>query len=117
LGGADWSAAEGGQAMTLEDLLAELKTVREQIESVDPNSLQADDLFILEKKIERRIAISGFDSLSEISSVSVPDLTHLRELGVELSKAIADEKKRVDLVGKILSVAKNVATVAGLPIP
>ena len=103
--------------MTFADLVRELKTVREQIEGVDPESIQADDLAILELQIQRKIAVSGFDPLTALPSVAVPGLTQLKQLGADLKKAIADEKKRVYLTNRILSVAKNAATVAGLRLP
>lgn len=102
---------------SFEDLLAELKTAREMVEGVDPNSVQADDLAILELQIQRKLAVAGFEPLSGIPSVGLPDFTQLREASVALKKAIADEERRTAIVGRILGAAKNIARVSGIPIP
>ena len=102
--------------MTFEALLAELHGVRKLIEGVDPHSIQADDLAIMELKIQRKLAVSGFEPLSAIPQVAVPDFSHLQALSVELRGATEDEQKRVALVGRIMGVAKTVVTAAGVPI-
>lgn len=104
-------------ADNLQTLLTELQSIQDELAGVDPSSAQGLDLELIALKISEKIEISGFDPLAELPSVVVPDFTRLRELSVELKKAIADEKHRVDLLGKIIGVAKTIATGVGIPIP
>lgn len=103
---------------TLNDLLAQLKEVQSSIETAGiPETAATIDLEVLELHIEEKIEMSAFDPLAAIADVAVPDFTALQGFAKDLAAEIQKEKNADALLGKILTSAKSVLSLSGLPLP
>lgn len=101
----------------LKELVEQLNSVRDAVKSAGVENEQTIDLEILALHIEQKIEMSAFDPLMAIADVAVPDFNKLRGFSRELKAEIENERKRGEILGKILSSAKSVLSLTGLPLP
>jgi hypothetical protein len=102
--------------MNLQELLNQLKTAQQKLEDANIDDSSKIRLDILIKKIKKKIIMTGFEPLTEISAVEVPDISKLPGLMDQVDVAIENEEKRKALFGTIMSIAKKGLNVIGLPI-
>jgi hypothetical protein len=102
---------------TFKELIDQLNGVRSQLKTAGISEDEAIDLEIMSLHIERQIELSAFEPLQAVAAVAVPDFTKLRAYSEELKTAIENEKRRGELIGKILASAKNILHLSGIPIP
>lgn len=105
------------QQPTLNALLEQLSTVNSAIKSAGVETAETIDLEILAEHIRVKVEMSAFDPLAALADVAVPDFTKLRGFATELRTEIENEKKRGALLGRILTSAKSVLSLSGLPLP
>ncbi len=102
--------------MNLQELFDALKKAQQKLEDANIDDLSKIDLEILIEKIRKKIIIGGFEPLTEISAVEVPDISKLPGLIDQVDVEIQNEEKRKALFGTIMSIAKKGLNVIGLPI-
>lgn len=102
--------------MNLQELFDALKKAQQKLEDADIDDLSKIDLEILIEKIRKKIIMGGFEPLTEISAVKVPDISKLPGLIDQVDVEIQNEEKRKALIGNIMSIAKKGLNIIGLPI-
>ncbi len=102
--------------MNLQELFDALKKAQQKLEDANIDDLSKIDLEILIEKIRKKIIMGGFEPLTEISAVEVPDISKLPGLIDQVDVEIQNEEKRKALFGTIMSIAKKGLNVIGLPI-
>ena len=102
--------------MNLQELFDALKKAQQKLEDAGIDDLSKIDLEILIEKIRKKIIMGGFEPLTEISSVEVPDISKLPGLIDQVDIEIQNEEQRKKLIGTIMSIAKKGLNVIGLPI-
>lgn len=102
--------------MNLQELLDALKKAQVKLEDAGIDDVQKIDLDILIKKIKKKIILGGFEPLTEISAIEVPDISNLPGLINQVDIEIQKEEQRKALIGNIMSIAKKGLNVIGLPI-
>jgi hypothetical protein len=104
--------------MTVETLISKLQETFNKLEEADAtDSRSARDLHILLLQLQQELAVAAFDPLKDLDQVSVADTSKLASLCDEVQASIDDEKKRVDLVERIVATAKIALRAGGVPIP
>lgn len=103
--------------MTIQEIETQLKAAKAALDDAGVDDDTKLDLEILILQLRKQMIIAGFDPLKELSSVTVADLSTLRDLVAQVDTVIKDEKQRVKIVQKIVSTAKIGLKAAGLPIP
>ncbi|MCU1284069.1 MAG: hypothetical protein JWO13_419 [Acidobacteriales bacterium] len=104
--------------MTVESLITRLQETFDRLELADAtDNRSARDLHILLLQLQQELAVAAFDPLKDLDKVSVADTSKLASLCDDVQASINDEKKRVDLVEKIVATAKIALRAGGVPIP
>ncbi len=103
--------------MTIQEVYDALVTTREKLESEEVEEDERIDLEILILQLKKQLLIAAFDPLKDLNGITVADVAKLPNLVDRLDAVITKEKKRVELVRKIVTVAKIGLRAAGLPIP
>jgi hypothetical protein len=104
--------------MTIQDLVAKLKETFDKLDEAGAaDDRPTRDLHILLLQLEQELEVAAFDPLKDLDSVTVADTSSLAGLCDQVQAAIDDEKKRVDLVSKIVATAKIALRAGGIPVP
>ena len=103
--------------MTIQEIHEQLTNTLSKLENADIDDDLKLDLEILVLQLKKQLLLGGFDPLKELSAVTVADVSKLPELVEQVDSVIRDEKRRVELIKKIISTAKIGLKAAGLPIP
>lgn len=93
--------------MKLQELLDSLKKTNQKLENAGIDDLLKIDLEILIEQLKKKIIVSGFDPLTEISNVQVPEIDHLNGLIEQVDIEIEKEEKRTQLLTSVISIAKK----------
>lgn len=102
--------------MKLQELLDSLKKTNQKLENAGIDDLSKIDLEILIEKLKKKIIVSGFDPLTEISNVQVPEIDNLFGLMEQVDIEIENEEKRKQLLSGVISIAKKGLSVIGNPL-
>lgn len=102
--------------MKLQELLDSLKSTKQKLDNAGIDDLSKIDLEILIEQFKKKIIISGFDPLIEISSVQVPDIDNLYVLIEQVDIEIEKEEKRIELLTSVMTIAKKGLSVIGKPL-
>lgn len=93
--------------MKLQELLDSLKDTKQKLDNAGIDDLIKIDLEILIEQLKKKIIVSGFDPLTEISNVQVPEIDNLNGLMEQVDIEIENEEKRTQLLTSVLSIAKK----------
>lgn len=93
--------------MKLQELLDLLKDTKQKLDNAGIDDLIKIDLEILIEQLKKKIIVSGFDPLTEISNVQVPEIDNLNGLMEQVDIEIENEEKRTQLLTSVLSIAKK----------
>ena len=102
--------------MTLQKLFDDLKKAQQKLDDSNIDDLSKIELELLIEKIRKKIIVGGFNSLTEISNLDSPDISKLPGLINEVDGAIEDEKKRKEILEKVISIAKTGLNSIGIPL-
>ena len=102
--------------MKLQELLDSLNKTNQKLENAGIDDLSKIDLEILIEKLKKKIIVSGFDPLTEISNVQVPEIDNLFGLIEQVDIEIENEEKRKQLLSGVISIAKKGLSVIGNPL-
>lgn len=102
--------------MKLQELLDSLKKTNQKLEHAGIDDLSKIDLEILIEQLKKKIIVSGFDPLTEISNVQVPEIDNLNGLIEQVDVEIEKEEKRTQLLTSVISIAKKGLNVIGNPL-
>jgi hypothetical protein len=103
--------------MTIQEIVDELNSTFEKLDSAGVNDGAKRDLHILVLQLERELEVGVFDPLKDVDAVTVADTSQLKVLGAQVQQEIDNEKSRVQLVQKLVATAKVALRAAGVPIP
>lgn len=102
--------------MSLQELLDDLKNTKQKLENAGIDDISKIDLEILIEQTKKKIIVSGFDPLLEISNVQVPEIDSLHGLMNQVQIEIEKEEQRKLLLTNIISIAKKGLNAIGKPI-
>ena len=103
--------------MTIDEIFNQLKEAQNQLKQAGINDLSKLRLERLILDLETELVMRSFDPLRDISNMTVVDVSQLRALIPQVKQVINDEQKRIELVNRIVHIAKTALKGAGLPIP
>lgn len=103
--------------MTIDEILNALRETQNKLNQAGVDDIPKMELEILLLQLERQLMLGAFDTLKDITTVTVVDTTKLRSLTEQLGKDIANEQKRTQTVTRIIGIAKSALRGAGMPIP
>lgn len=103
--------------MTIQELSEVLNRVLQQLKAAGVDDESKLDLEILALQLKRQMAVAVFDPLKELDQVTVADVSKLPQLVQDVSREIAHEQRRAELVRRIVATAKMALKAAGVPIP
>lgn len=103
--------------MNIQDVYNALQDCLSKLQSANVDDLAKIDLEILVSQLKKQIIVGAFDPLKDLDSVTVADVSVLPNLISKVDEVIQNEKDRVELVNKIVSVSKIALKAAGLPLP
>ena len=102
--------------MTIDDLLTQLKGLSAKLEPVAADDATFD-LKILVLQIQKQAITEGFSPLGDLDALAPVPVGELQVLMAQVDQAIATEKKRVQFVQTIISLAKTALRAAGVTLP
>lgn len=102
--------------MNASEIKAKLEEVRKMLEAENVDKIKQIRLNILESQLEMEMEMGTFDPLKDLDAITIVDLSQLNRLTKSVGEEIENEKKRVELVDKIIAVAKSGLKATGLPI-
>ena len=102
--------------MNANEIKAKLEEVRKMLEAENVDKIKQIRLNILESQLEMEMEMGTFDPLKDLDAITIVDLSQLNRLTKSVGEEIENEKKRVELVDKIIAVAKSGLKATGLPI-
>ena len=100
--------------MNIQEVYNQLQKCLDKLESNRIDDITKTDLEILVSQLKKQLLIGAFDPLKELDQVTVADVSKLPDLINQVSGVIKDEKNRVNLVNKIMAIAKMGLNAAGL---
>jgi hypothetical protein len=103
--------------VTIQELSDTLNRVLQQLTAAGADDDSKLDLEILALQLKRQMVVAVFDPLKELDTVTVADVSKLPQLAQEVSREIAREQPRAELVRRITATAKMALKAAGVPIP
>lgn len=103
--------------MTIDEIFNLLKETKGQLQQAGINDISKLKLERLIIDLETQLLMGSFDPLRDITSMTVVDVTQLRALIPQVKQVIDNEQKRIELINRIVGVAKTALKGAGLPIP
>jgi hypothetical protein len=102
--------------MTIDELLTQLNGLSAKLEPVAGNEATFD-LRILLLQIEKQKIAQAFSPLADLNALAPVPTGQLQLLMGQVDEAIATDKKRVQFVQTVISVAKVALRAAGVPLP
>ncbi|MFQ5772894.1 MAG: hypothetical protein ACE5GS_00100 [Kiloniellaceae bacterium] len=102
--------------MNAKELKELLEDVQKKLEDNDVDEIKQLELGILARQLQMQMLVGAFDPLKDLDAVTVVDLSQLRMLTQQVEQEIQNERKRGELVDKILLIAKSGLKAAGVPI-
>jgi len=102
--------------MSLQELLDDLKNTKQKLENAGIDDITKIDLEILIEQIKKKIIVSGFDPLLEISNIQVPEIDSLHDLMNQVQIEIEKEEQRKQLLTSVITIAKKGLNAIGNPI-
>jgi hypothetical protein len=102
--------------MTIDELLTQLNSLSAKLEPVAGNEATFD-LRILLLQIEKQKIAQAFSPLADLNALAPVPTGQLQLLMGQVDEAIATDKKRVQFVQTVISVAKVALRAAGVPLP
>lgn len=103
--------------MTIDEIFNLLKETQDQLQQAGINDIAKLKLERLIIDLETQLLMRSFDPLRDITNMTVVDVSQLRNLIPQVKQVINDEQKRIELVNRIVGIAKSALKGAGLPIP
>jgi hypothetical protein len=100
--------------MNIQELYDQLEKCLNKFESKNVNGIAKIDLEIFVSQIKKKMLEGEFDPLKELDQVTVPNVSKLPEWINQVSDVIVNEKERVDLVNKLISLTKMGLNATGL---
>jgi hypothetical protein len=100
--------------MNIQKLYNQLQKCLDKLESKNVTGMAKIDLEIFVSQIKKQMLAGEFDPLKELDQVTVPNVSKLPELINQVSDVIVDEKERVKLINKIISITKMGLSATGL---
>lgn len=103
--------------MNLQEISTALNNCLKELNASNIDDESKLDLELLVIQLKRQMRLAVFDPLRDLDNVTIADLSKLNSLVDDVKVEIANEKQRVVLVTKIVTLAKVGLKAAGLPIP
>jgi hypothetical protein len=100
--------------MNIQETYDQLQKCVDKLESKNVNGIAKIDLEILAHQIKKQMLAGEFDPLKELDHVTIPNVSKLPEMINLVSDVIVDEKERVDIINKIISLTKMGLYATGL---
>jgi hypothetical protein len=101
--------------MTIDELMTQLNTLSAKLEPVADDA--TFDLQILLLQVQKQAITEGFSPLTDLDALAPISVGELQVLMAQVDQAISTEKKRVQFVQTIISLAKTALRAAGVPLP
>jgi hypothetical protein len=101
--------------MTIDELMTQLNTLSAKLEPVADDA--TFDLQILLLQVQKHAITEGFSPLTNRDALAPISVGELQVLMAQVDQAIATEKKRVQFVQTIISLAKTALRAAGVNLP
>ena len=101
--------------MTIDELMTQLNTLSAKLEPVADDA--TFDLQILLLQVQKQAITEGFSPLTDLDALAPISVGELQVLMAQVDQAIATEKKRVQFVQTIISLAKTALRAAGVNLP
>jgi len=102
--------------MTIDELLMQLNALSAKLEPVGGDEATFD-LRILLLQVEKQKVAQAFSPLADLNALAPVPTGQLQVLMGQVDEAIAADKKRVQFVQTVISVAKVALRAAGVPLP